>query len=266
GKIDRERLVGELQWRFPAVAWVGVEVRGMVAVVRMVERSMPSSSVPADLVAARDGLITRLVVYRGTPVVAEGEMVRRGQVLVYGWEVRPDTRGALRSFPVAARAVIEARVWDEAMGATPLVFWRERKTGRRFSALGIRLGPWYLRLGVSRPPFVWFRHRRLSYGLGGGRNSLPLVEITFDRYDEIKQMISRRSPATAIGMAAREAEGALRRRLPPQARPSIRRTVRVEAEMVTVVLAAETVQEIGLARPKGETKGIWPRKRNESLR
>ncbi|MGQ9779345.1 MAG: sporulation protein YqfD [Bacillota bacterium] len=265
-KIDQEKLVKDLELLLPAAAWVGVEVRGMVAVVRIVERAVPSSSAAADLVAARDGLITKLVVYRGTPVAAEGEVVRRGQVLVYGWEARPDAHGALRSLPVAARAIIEARVWDEAVGLAPLSFWREIKTGRRFSVIGIRLGPWHFRLGPARPHFVWFRQRRVSYGLGGGRNSLPLVEITFDRYDEVKQMISRRSSAAAIRMAAREAETALRRRLPKDARPAIRRTVRIEAELVTVVLTAETVQEIGMARPKGESKGIWPRKRNGSLR
>lgn len=252
GRIDKERIARELEVRTPLAAWIGVEIRGMVAVVRVVERAIPPPApAAADIVAARDGLITRLVVYRGTPLVGEGQMVRRGQVLVSGWEVRIDKEGNPRRRSVAAEAFVEARVWDEASAAVPLSIWEAVPTGRRYTVVRLGLGRWRFSLGRGRPPFAWFRQRRTSFGLGRGRNTLPLVEITFDRYDEVRPILRRRSQAAAAAMAAREAEAALRRLLPRAADPVVNRTVRSEPGLVTVILTAETVQEIGAAERRG---------------
>ena len=254
GRIDKERIARELEARMPLAAWIGVEIRGMAAMVRVVERAVPPPApAAADIVAARDGLITRLVVYRGTPLVTEGMMVRRGQTLVCGWEVRMDKEGNPRRRSVAAEAIVEARVWDEASASMPLSFWEMVPTGRRYTAVRFGLGRWrVLLLGRERPPFPWFRQHRTSFALGRGRNTLPVVEITFDRYDEVRPILRGRSPAAAAAMAAREAAAALRRLLPRAARPVLNRTVRIDPGLVTAILVAETVQEIGAAERRGK--------------
>ncbi|MGE5599107.1 MAG: sporulation protein YqfD, partial [Bacteroidota bacterium] len=178
GKIDKERIRRQLELSTPDASWIGIEIRGMVAFVRVVERMVPPAQrTGGDLVASRDGLLTKVVAYRGTPVVAEGETVHAGQLLVSGIEVGLGPDGTLRPQRVPASARVEARVWDEARSLTPLAFWTMVPTGRRARAVCLRLGPWTVVLGPRRPPFAWYKMQRTRRGLWHGRNTLALVEL-----------------------------------------------------------------------------------------
>ena len=68
------------------LAWISVHMEGTVAVVQVIEQKIPpeSKTAPANLVAARDGQIEYLELYRGTSVVGVGQAVRAGDLLVSG--------------------------------------------------------------------------------------------------------------------------------------------------------------------------------------
>ena len=187
GGLDKDRIQQELEILTPQAAWISIELRGIVALVRVVERTgPPAKKQSADLVAARDGLIVKVVVYQGTPVAAEGEMVRAGQLLVSGTEVSAGPDGTLLSRQVTASGRIEARVWDEARAYMPLVIWQSVATGRRTRVIRLRLGARTFSFPRERPPYIWFQQIRTQYGLWHGRNTLPLVELIIDRYDEVR--------------------------------------------------------------------------------
>jgi len=253
GRLDKDRIQRELEISTPKAAWIGIEIRGTVAVVRVVERaSPPRAPRGGDLVAARDGLVTKVVVYRGTPVVEEGATVRLGQLLVSGREVGIDATGDLRPREVAASARIEARVWDEASATTPLVAWRLVPTGKRITVVRLRLGRWAVSLGPARPPYAWFRQSRTRHKVGQGRNTLPLVELVIDRYHEVRPVLRRSTLQAAAAAGTSEARAYLLRRLPEGGRAmSIRSSVRVEPGWVTVTCSAETVQDIASPDKKG---------------
>lgn len=83
-----------LKERFPAIAWVGVEVKGAKATVRVAEKKLPVPGYtnPAHVVARKAGLIRELLVLEGQPLVREGDTVLPGQVLISG-EVVPGDEG-----------------------------------------------------------------------------------------------------------------------------------------------------------------------------
>ena len=68
------------------LAWVAVRTDGTVATVQVVEREPEDGKKdrPANLVAARDGQIEGLELYRGQAVVSVGQAVRAGELLVSG--------------------------------------------------------------------------------------------------------------------------------------------------------------------------------------
>lgn len=72
--------------RTDKLAWLSVHMEGTVAVVQVIERKAPpaSKTAPANLIAARDGQIEYLELYRGTPVIGVGQAVRAGDLLVSG--------------------------------------------------------------------------------------------------------------------------------------------------------------------------------------
>ena len=86
--IDSERLRNEMLRRIPELRWIGVNWRGMRATVQVIEQDPEQSPMSrrgcADLISCADGVITGLEVYNGQAMVAPGDAVAEGQVLVSG--------------------------------------------------------------------------------------------------------------------------------------------------------------------------------------
>ena len=73
------------------IGWLSINTEGTVARVQVIEHVRgaaegedASSKKPANLVAAMDGQIEYLELYRGNPAVAVGQAVRKGELLVSG--------------------------------------------------------------------------------------------------------------------------------------------------------------------------------------
>ena len=77
----------------------------------------------ADLVAAKDGLITSLIVVEGTPLVEEGATVSRGELLIRGEKTLWYLDGSSETKKIKAEGRVLARVWYEQEIEEPLVHY-----------------------------------------------------------------------------------------------------------------------------------------------
>lgn len=71
------------------ISWISIHMEGTVAVVQVIEHKPPvpaetDTKKPANLIAACDGQIEYLQLYRGQPVVVVGQAVKKGELLVSG--------------------------------------------------------------------------------------------------------------------------------------------------------------------------------------
>ena len=87
GRVDEIRSLAEMN--SPEIAWMSLNLSGTVAYVQIREENTPPDSTAAgpdgaNLVADADGVVTGFVLSRGKPVVAVGDTVRRGDLLVTG--------------------------------------------------------------------------------------------------------------------------------------------------------------------------------------
>ena len=75
-KIEGKRdwLIRELRIRLPEAVWITIGIKGVVAQVTIVEKTRPPATEEKSghLVAGKDGLITRILVIDGTPLVGSG--------------------------------------------------------------------------------------------------------------------------------------------------------------------------------------------------
>ena len=116
---NTELLCSEVMLRLPEIAWMTVNVSGSRAVVAVAERTekpeMYGSGRPADLVAARDGLVRRVNALAGRAAAQEGEIVTEGQILISG------TLESLTGSPqqVRARGAVMAETWIERSALCP---------------------------------------------------------------------------------------------------------------------------------------------------
>ena len=140
--VDPAALRDALEWRYPQVAWVEAGWRGTTLQIRVVAGTPVGETVSidgsGDVVAARDGIIDRILTVAGTPRVQPGELVRAGQVLIAGEE---RTSGG-ETRPVAARGIVMARVWDAASVRMSALERSTVYTGRNQQVQTVSL-PWF---------------------------------------------------------------------------------------------------------------------------
>ena len=82
-------------------------MRGVVVLVTMVGKTPPPAEEegPGDIVAAKEGLVSEVIVLEGTPLVKAGDMVSRGDLLILGEKILPRREGGFISQPVRADGI-----------------------------------------------------------------------------------------------------------------------------------------------------------------
>ncbi len=100
--------------------------------MQLVDRAVvpPRLRLPGDIVAARAGIVTRIIAFSGEARVKPGDTVAAGQVLLSGATA---TGGH-------ASGLVEARVWYEAIGSMELTRTVHNATGRAAIREFVRLG------------------------------------------------------------------------------------------------------------------------------
>lgn len=118
--ISADLVRSQMMQQLPEIGWMTVNISGSRAVAVIVERQekpeIYAESEPADIVAARTGIIKRMSVENGKAVVHKGQSVLEGEMLVSG------TMDSIAngSKYVRAKARILADTWQEISAVCPL--------------------------------------------------------------------------------------------------------------------------------------------------
>lgn len=204
GLIEREALLSA-----PSAVWLGINFRGVVAEVKVVPRQLaPTGIKSADIVADNDGLVTKVIVIRGVPLVKEGDVVMKGQLLISGTQWYNHLQsGAMYKEEVPASGVIEAKVWNDLEISEPKEVLQPTLSRKRYVRYQLR---WKNRLWVlgtfgRRPKgdFFWERQYKQLYR---GRNPVEIVEIIKDTYNEVIWRKIRRPLSEVRRLALAELE------------------------------------------------------------
>lgn len=215
--IDRHEVQRQLLLAIDELSWATVRLDGTRAVIEATLRMGLDPSVlrPGDMIAARDGIVERVTVLSGHPLVAPGDTVREGDVLISGF-VPPEEPAhqeflASGSGPyVRADGMVAARVWYEGQALVPLVQWYERPTGKRTRVVEMEWGERIIRLGKGPVAWTaWQETRRSWRSQLGARGGIGLHWIVYEEVDreaiEVGQDQAERE-ARAAALAQLEAE------------------------------------------------------------
>ncbi|NLY74132.1 MAG: sporulation protein YqfD [Firmicutes bacterium] len=183
-RIERDAII-----KTPEAVWLGINFKGVVAEVKVVKRkNPPPPSSGCDLIAERDGLITKVAVIRGRAVVKEGDVVARGDLLISGRlsRIDPET-GTVVVENIPASGIVEARVWHDLEVIQPKEVWRAHFLNKQNVVYSIRWGNRTRRIwgNVNRleGERVWERYRkRIFYG----RNPDRVVEFIKDVWQAVR--------------------------------------------------------------------------------
>jgi len=254
--LDIKEIEKELQVRLPRLAWAGIEIQGTRAVIRIVEKKLPSEEMlderrPGHLVAAKEGIISEVLVIDGRPLVRVGDTVTAGQVLISGI-VTPGEPAGGQPRVVRARGLVRARVWYEGRGEVPLVETGERYTGKEITTVKlVVLDREIILKGPADPPFAHYQRKEISHPLVPWRNWQGPVELLTTTYREVEPFRRELEPAEARELALAKALEELQSRLPAGSRV-VHQSEQVEegtGDTVKVKVIVETIEEIGQFRP-----------------
>ena len=89
GNINSDEIVNKVRMQRTDIAWIGIELNGTNAIVRVVEAESKPEIVDenafTNIVASKDGVITSISAQNGTVLVEKGDEVKKGDVLIAGY-------------------------------------------------------------------------------------------------------------------------------------------------------------------------------------
>jgi similar to stage IV sporulation protein len=259
--LDMREIERMLEVQIPRLAWAGIELQGTRAIIRIVEKKLPSEeqldTKPGHLVAAKEGVISELLLISGEPLVKVGDTVAVGQVLVSGL-VTPKAgegqEGTVSRHPrlVRARGVVRARVWYEGRGEVPLVEKGERYTGSEVTITRLALLDREIIIhGPKTPPFDYYHRKETSHKLVPWRNWQVPVELIVTNYRQVEPFRRVLEPEEARSVALEQALRAVQAQVPANSQILLQREQVEEAPegVVRVRVIVEALEDIGSFQP-----------------
>ncbi|NLO90084.1 MAG: sporulation protein YqfD [Clostridia bacterium] len=264
--LDADRLQRAILYEFPQLSWVGVEIRGTRATIEIVEKILPDKSRsdrrPGNMVAVKDGIIEEILVLSGEAKVAQGDTVRKGDLLISGTiypeeegesqggegeELNNDKQQKKEPLQVRARGIVRARVWYEVEKEMSLVEEKDRMTGRKRELLILHLaGKEIVLKGKKGNPYKHYRYRKKSWKLPKvGKIGLP-AQLVSETYWEVEKEKIYRSMTEARNIAVDRAEADLKGRLKPGTKIMDKKVniKSLEEKRIRAVLIVEALEDI----------------------
>ncbi|HHY10157.1 MAG TPA: sporulation protein YqfD [Firmicutes bacterium] len=229
---------------FDSLVWAQVILKGVKTEIRLAERTKPKEDHTSQghIYADKPGLITEVLVLRGTAAVQEGETVQAGDLLISGEYY--DAKGQ-KQFG-RADGIIQARTWYRSFGEASFVDWEAIKTGVKHTQYLLRLGPFLLPVGRSRSLTNHLKKEK-EWCLPLGKALFPLawIKVDYEEVQYVKRPLSeekaRQSALEAARRRLREAgidpSRILQERLEEQAIP--------DGDGLRISLFVEVKEEIG---------------------
>ena len=88
-KVQTDKIVNEIRLKRNDIAWVGIDIKGTNAIVKIVKaKEKPEiidNSDYCNIVAAKSGIIEKIIAQNGTAVVNVGDEVHEGDILIAGY-------------------------------------------------------------------------------------------------------------------------------------------------------------------------------------
>ena len=245
----------------PRLAWAGVEIQGTLAKVVLVEKTVTEERGPGDIIAAKDGVVVNIIPFTGTPLVKQGDTVRRGQRLISGelasWHRDYGRLVARGQLPyLQAAGIVEARVWYEEEVYVPRQQTILRDTGRYAVSREIH---WQEKVWTIGGVGSEFAHRKETGEIRRLPGVAGVLPIEFHTVIQREQMpiTKELSAEEAIGQGERLAREALRARIPREAM-ILSEQLHITSKDpwgVWIRVVVETRENIRAFRPASEPEG-----------
>ncbi len=137
--ISTKDIVNEIRLQRDDIAWVGISVRGTNVNIKIVEADLKPEIINEEeycnIVAQKDAMILKINATNGTPLVKQGDVVKKGDVLIGGWMEGKYTGTRY----LHAQGEIQAKVWYTNKQKIYLKQTKKEETGAIESKYSVKI-------------------------------------------------------------------------------------------------------------------------------
>ena len=201
-KIDLQNLINKIRIAREDFAWVGMEIKGTNLIIKIVEADEKPEIIDeneyCNIVAKKDGIISKVEAQNGTPIVNPGDTVKKGDILVQGWLEGKYTDNRF----VHAEGRIIAKVWYSEKEKVYYNQSYENQTGNKEKKYSINLNNFKINLFKTLSKFENYDTIRTIKKLKITSNFYLPVEIVVNENYEIQQnqVVYDKNEAKEIGI------------------------------------------------------------------
>lgn len=179
--LDIEALEKEIRRQFPQITWASAKLDGTKLRIDIKENDAPiisevrKETVGSDLVTQYDGTVVSIMVRSGVPVVAVGDAVEAGSVIVEGKVPVYNDDGTVREYIfVDADADVMLEHTVEFSDSLSFDYIKKEYTGREKKRYYIRMGTKEWKMPEDRPFLVYDSVIKESRALIFQKLSIPI--------------------------------------------------------------------------------------------
>ncbi|MDD4797348.1 MAG: sporulation protein YqfD, partial [Eubacteriales bacterium] len=209
GDFDRLDVQKQLSRQVEGLSFVSIAVRGVKATID-VQQEVPAPPLldkdhAYELVADRDAVVYQVVAVAGEALVAPGDLVRAGQVLVS--HILPMSDGSVKA--VHAQGRVLARVWYEARAWQPLLAVDLQRSGRTATRRYLQWGGVRLQVDGHADSYEWYETQTSSRYLLGSAGPQLITQTDWELVRQDAQFPEEIMKAKALAEAQQKAHALL---------------------------------------------------------
>jgi similar to stage IV sporulation protein len=145
-QIDIPSLTNKLRIERDDIAWVGIEIKETNLIIKIAEVNEKPEIIDeneyCNIVATKDGIISKVKAQNGTPVVQQGDTVKKGDILIQGWLEGKYTENRY----VHSEGEVIAKVWYSEKEKVYYNQNYENQTGSKEKKYSIKLNNFQINL------------------------------------------------------------------------------------------------------------------------
>ena len=145
-KINKNEIINTIRLKRNDVSWVGINIRGTNVTVKIVETEEKPKVINKDeycnIVANNDAVVEKVEATKGTAVVKEGDLVKKGSILIGGWMEGKYT--GVRYVHGAGK--VTAKVWYSTTARAELKESKKERTGNEEKKYQIKFNNFQINL------------------------------------------------------------------------------------------------------------------------
>ena len=246
GKIDTKQVINQIRLERDDIAWVGIEIKGTNAIIKIVEADKKPEIINEDeycnIISDRDAVITKVSAKNGTPLVKEGDVVTKGDIIIAGWMEGKYTGTRY----VHAQGEIQAKVWYSSTQKISLKETVKQETGNEESKYSVKFNNFQINLHKSVPKFEKYDTIETNKKLKLFSNFYLPIELIEYTYKEYQETIVIRSQEEAKKIGEERATTELLDKI--QGKEILDKQVKVKSEndFIEVEVIYEVEENIGI--------------------